>query len=166
MPTRISLVLIVVGVLCATVSAQDSGHLTREFVYRQMLSFPALIEGGHINPHWFTDGSSFWYPEGPPERTNILTVDPKTGSVAPLFDVPRLRAALEDALGYRPPYEGVPFRTLLVEEGARAVKFSVDGRFFRIDLNTYEVSPHSPGIQAQSTQNCVTPRGRRMDRIY
>ena len=63
------------------------------------------------------DGNSFWYAEGGPQNTVIHRVDPATGVVEELFDAPRLRAALTEALGHEPAGLGGNFNRALANMG-------------------------------------------------
>ena len=110
----------------------------REAAYQRHLDFGSLIEGGSITPNWMPDGNSFWYAEGGPQHTVIHRVDPTAGTVEELFDAPRLRAALTDALGHEPAGLGVPFRQLSFA-GDSSVQFTVEGQTFVLNLDTYAV---------------------------
>ena len=110
----------------------------REAAYQRHLDFGSLIEGGSITPNWMPDGNSFWYAEGGPQHTVIHRVDPTTGTVGELFDTPRLRAALTEALGHEPAGLGVPFRQLSFA-GDSSVQFTVEGQTFVLNLDTYAV---------------------------
>ena len=110
----------------------------REAAYQRHLDFGSLIEGGRINPNWMPGGNSFWYAEGGPQHTVIHRVDPIAGTVEELFDTPRLRAALTEALGHEPAGLGVPFRQLSFA-GDSSVQFTVEGQTFVLDLDTYAV---------------------------
>ena len=121
----------------------------REAAYQRYLDFGSLIEGGRVTPNWMPDGDSFWYAEGGPQNTVIHRVDPTTGVVEELFDTPRLRAALTEALGHEPAGLGVPFRQLAFA-GPSSVQFTVEGQTFVLDLDTYAVerqrTPSSLGL--------------------
>ena len=110
----------------------------REAAYQRHLDFGSLIEGGSITPNWMPDGNSFWYAEGGPQHTVIHRVDPIAGTVEELFDTPRLRAALTEALGHEPAGLGVPFRQLSFA-GDSSVQFTVAGQTFVLNLDTYAV---------------------------
>ena len=128
--------LLVLAVLLPRASAQVAPE--REAAYQRHLDFGSLIEGGSITPNWMPDGNSFWYAEGGPQNTVIHRVDPGTGSVDELFDTPRLRAVLTEALGHEPAGLGVPFRQLSFA-GDSSVQFTVAGQTFVLNLDTYAV---------------------------
>ena len=139
--------LLLLAALVPPASAQVTPE--QEAAYRRYVDFGSLIEGGRVTPNWMPDGNSFWYAEGGPQHTVIQRVDPTTGVVEELFDTPRLRAALTDALGHEPAGMGVPFRQFAFG-GPSSVQFTVEGQTFVLDLDTYAVdrqrTPSSLGL--------------------
>ena len=119
-----------------TPAAEPDGE--RREVYEAYLDFASLVDGGTVTPGWLPDGSSFWYAEGTPQDTVILTVDPAADTSEPLFDTARLRTALEEALGHEPVGRGVPFRQLSFSSPT-TVSFTVEGTGFTLDLDSYEL---------------------------
>ena len=115
----------------------------REAAYQGYLDYQRMIDGGRVVPHWLPDGSTFWYEAGGPNAREILKVDPAENTVAPLFDVARLRTALTEALGHAPAGGGVPFATFQWA-GPDAVSFALEGASFTLDLSTYEVTRQLP----------------------
>src|SRR5690606_2102097 len=58
-------------------------------VYAKMRkNFASLVKGGTVAPHWL-DGNDFWYSTELSGQRRYLKVDPETGTVTELFDVPR-----------------------------------------------------------------------------
>lgn len=93
-----------------------------------------------LEPHWLSDGNRFWYAEGGPEHTRIHLVDPVANTKVELFDVERLREALERQMGDPPPHRGLPFDDFsFVDDDEGAVRFTVDGRFYKMDLASYAI---------------------------
>ena len=138
-----TLVIVVIGlaVMATPGHAQPDAQSKREAMYYRYLEFPSLVKGGSIEPHWLADGSSFWYAEGAPENTVIYKVDPKTNTKTPLFDIARLRKALTPLLGNEPPFKGLPFEQFtFVDEGEKAVKFTVEDIGFVVQLDTYAIT--------------------------
>lgn len=124
----------------------------RQAVFEQYLDFAALVKGGSIEPNWLADGSSFWFADGGPVNRVIWRVDPADDVVEPLFDVPRLRAAIAEAIGHEPPYAGVPFETFqLTPDGATAI-FALEGGRFSLDMATYKVEAQ-PAPEATPAAN-------------
>ncbi|MYE18019.1 MAG: hypothetical protein F4Y07_16240 [Gemmatimonadetes bacterium] len=135
----------------------------QESAYQRYLDFGSLIEGGRVTPNWMPDGNSFWYAEGGAQHTVIHRVDPAAGAIEELFDTPRLRAALTEALGHEPAGLGVPFRQFAFV-GPSSVQFAVEGQTFVLNLDTYTVerqrTPSSLGLVSYlvSEVERVTPR--------
>ncbi len=156
----ILVVALVVG--CATTNplmkeAEEASQSEREAMYYRYLEFPSLVKGGSVEPHWMADGSSFWYAEGAPANTVIWKVDPKANTKTPLFDTPRLRRALTDALGHEPPYKGLPFdKFTFVGEGEKAVKFTVEDKEFILQLDIYVIT-RAPAVSEEG-KNRLVPR--------
>lgn len=115
----------------------------REAVYRQYLDYQDLVRGGRVAPNWLADGSSFWHVQGGPNDRQILKVDAEQNSVAPFFDVPRLRAALTESLGYAPAGQGVPFAQFQVVAPG-TVAFSVEGHSFLLNMEDYQLTKQPP----------------------
>ena len=138
----------------ATAIAQESLDPERDAMYARYLTIPSLVKGGTVcsdagllggapcSVNWMPDGQSFWFAEGQPDQTVIRVFDPERAVTEPLFDTERVRAGLEQALGYRPPYQGLPFDGFtFVGDGMDSVRFTFDDRSFRMDLTDYVVSP-------------------------
>ena len=126
--------------------------------FRQHMAFPSLVKGGTVAARWLADGQSFWYADGAPANTVIFRVDPVQGTREPLFDTGRLRAALAPVLGHTPPYDGLPFSEIILDEAAPAADFEVEGRRFRIDLDGYgitELPAPTPAEVARTTPQPV-----------
>ncbi len=87
------------------------------------------------------DGNSFWYTEGAPAHTVIWKVDPVANTKEPLFDTARLREALAGMLGHEPPYAGIPFETFSFAEQETSVRFSLEGKEFLLELDSYQLAP-------------------------
>lgn len=112
----------------------------RDSVYRKLLKFRSLVKDASLQPNWMADKQSFWYVEGAPAETAIIKVDPAANTVGPLFDADRLRDGLTPVLGHEPPYKGLPFETFQFRDGEKAIRFGLEKRVFRVDLNTYSVT--------------------------
>src|SRR6185295_15592120 len=120
-------------------AARDSA--ARERAFWQFLNYGSLVKGGSVTPRWMADGSSFWYVQGGPDSTVAYRVEPATGAVTPLLDVPRTRRALAVALGHEPPYRGLPFADLSLVSDEKAVRFALEGREFLLALSDYSITP-------------------------
>ncbi len=122
-------------------SGQDNDLSDRMAIYNAYLEFPSLVKGGIIEVHWMADGHSFWFAEGMPESITFYKVDPVKGSKERLFDTERLRHALLPLLEHELPYKGLPFTEFSFRRGEKAVEFTVEGKNFLCDLETYTVTP-------------------------
>jgi dipeptidyl aminopeptidase/acylaminoacyl peptidase len=127
-------------VIVPLVDAQEPTRSEREAMYYKYLNFASYVKGGSIQPHWMADGSSFWYAEGAPANTVIYKIDPKANTKTPLFNTEQLRQALTAVLGHEPPYQGLPFDKFTFIDGEKAVKFSVEGKEFILQLDTYSIT--------------------------
>jgi dipeptidyl aminopeptidase/acylaminoacyl peptidase len=130
------------------VRAQDTTESVRDEMYRRYLRYTSYVEGGSVEPHWLTDGNSFWYAHGTPDSTVIYRVDPVANTKTELFDVERLRSALRVPLGRKPRGTGVPFPTFaFTDESETAVRFRLARREFILRLDTYALTeaPASAG---------------------
>jgi dipeptidyl aminopeptidase/acylaminoacyl peptidase len=115
-----------------------------------------MVRGGAVQPRWLADGSSFWFAEGGPAERVVHRVDPRGNTVTPLFDVPRLRRAITEALGHEPPSGGVPFESFTLIDGEAAARFALEGRDWRLDLTSYRLTPVAPRSAAEAER--TTPR--------
>lgn len=143
MKQRIATLVLVGASLLATaptVNAQEAKRAERERTYQRYLEFASLVKGGTVQANWMADGHSFWYAEGAPDQTVIYKVDPKTNTKSPLFDAPRLRAALRPVLGHEPAYQGLPFERMTFVDGEKAVKFTIGQREFILQLDSYAIT--------------------------
>ncbi|HEX9767144.1 MAG TPA: DPP IV N-terminal domain-containing protein [Nitriliruptorales bacterium] len=124
--------------------------------FHDFLAYATRVRGGTVEPTFRADGSRFVFAEGGPDRTQFLEVDPVKGSVEPLFDVDRLRKAIESHLRHAVAYDGVPFSRLEFVRDETAVRFEVAGRQLDLDLDTYEVG--DVGAVEQLTAHRLRPR--------
>ena len=83
------------------------------------------------------DGNSFWFAEKVPAETIISKVDPRANTKTPLVDTARLIGALTPLLGHAPPYSGLPFQTFTFEDEEASIRFTIEGRTFKLRLDTY-----------------------------
>src|SRR5262249_49348637 len=74
-----------------------------------------------------------------PDSTVIYRVDATTNTKTPLFDVGRIREAIQAATGRTPAYRGLPFSAFTWIEPGKAVKFTVDDRDFVLDVTSYRL---------------------------
>ncbi len=166
-PRETMLVFLVVGLLGtaplvhaqeAEQTARQSKQAEREAMYYRYLEFASYVKGGSIQPHWMADGSSFWYAEGAPANTVIWKVDPRANTKTPLFDTARLGQALTKVLGHEPPYKGLPFDKFSFVDGEKAIKFTMKGKDFVLQLDTYTVT-QAPALSEEEKSRSVARTG-------
>lgn len=116
-------------------------------VYEGYLTFPTLVRGGEVEPHWLADGG-FWYRDVASER--LLSVDARSGTQQPLLDRARLRAALGS------PGE-IPWAAVTPAADGRSVHVELDGRSRTIDLASYR-EVDTPAAPAHDQPRVVTTR--------
>lgn len=111
-------------------------------LFYKYLDFDSYLTGGTVTPHWMADGDRFWYADDEDGTTAYRLVDPRAATVSDLFDLPRLREALERATGAPIEKAGLPFDRFdfSSEEGDR-VTFDLGGGRWELDLDTYAVRP-------------------------
>ncbi len=139
--------------------AQEAGQTEREAMYYRYLEFASYIKGGSIEAHWMADGSSFWYAEGAPDNTIIWKVDPVANSKEPMFDIAGVREAFAEMLGHEMLGEGLPFEEFIfVDAGGAAVRFTVEGQPFVLQLEPYTLS-RVPALSAEEEKRLVPQAG-------
>ncbi len=127
---------LLVAVMTAPLAAQET---KRDTLFRRLLDMPGMVKGGSVQARWMADSASFWYIDSAPDRTVALVVDPRANTVAPLLDVARVRQSLRTAIGHEPPYAGLPFANFSFANGEKSVRFSLEGRDWILDRDTYQV---------------------------
>ena len=146
--------LVSLPALPTAAEGQDPTPDERDAMYMRYWGFAQHVVGGVVTPGWLSDGSRFWFAEGAPDSTAIFLVDPTADSVEPLFDTARLREALTEALGHRPPYDGLPFSDFEFEEEPSAetsgrVRFLVDESEFSLGLEEYAIRRTGRSVEAR-----------------
>jgi dipeptidyl aminopeptidase/acylaminoacyl peptidase len=96
-------------------------------------------------------------------------VDGNTGEATPLLDVSKTRRALMIALGVDPPYEGLPFESVIELSDGRYL-FSFQGYRFKLSTHDYAIEMHhskSPDcIDEVSLLYGLSPGDRTIPRLY
>jgi dipeptidyl aminopeptidase/acylaminoacyl peptidase len=119
---------------------QDKERSEREKLYFRYWNFNVFLRGNRIEPHWMSDGNSFWYALGPTENTKIYKVDPLADTTHEFFDQERLKKALEPIFPHQPDRKGLPFKDFIFLEDENAVEFHLEDKDFTMDLETYEIA--------------------------
>ncbi|MCH5374938.1 MAG: hypothetical protein JJ992_13260, partial [Planctomycetes bacterium] len=100
----------------------------------------ARVYKARITPHWFAEGSRFWYRNDlSGGRREFILVDATKGEREPAFDHERLANALGDAGVNDVQADRLDLDMLQFD--ADAMFFRAGGRDWRCDLATYELSP-------------------------
>ena len=143
-------VVLCLAVIAPLVRAQEVEQSEREAMFYRYGDWAWLhLKGGSIQPHWMANGSSFWYAEAAPADTVIWKVDPRANTKTPLFDTARLREALTTLLGHELPYQGLPFDKFTFVDSESAVRFTVEGQAFILELDTYKINRVPPLSEAE-----------------
>jgi len=158
-------------IITTLVYAQEEKQSEREKLYFQYATMwldsyareklaNYYVKGGVVEPHWMTDGNSFWYAEGAPENTIIYKVDPRANTKEPLFDTCCLRKALAAVLGHEPSIKGIPFKIFTFVNDEKAVKFKIEEGEFILQLGNYNIT-QAPTVSV-SAKDQWGPKGREL----
>jgi dipeptidyl aminopeptidase/acylaminoacyl peptidase len=105
----------------------------------RLLSWNAndLVSGDQVNPEWLHDGNRFWYRNKIGNGFEFVLVDPIRATRAPLFDHAKLAAAISLAndTSYIP--NKLPFQTLDLVDGERAIEFNAGRKRFHCIIASY-----------------------------
>jgi dipeptidyl aminopeptidase/acylaminoacyl peptidase len=108
----------------------------------------------HLTPHWFADGTKFWYRNDLRGSTKeFILVDAAKGLRAPAFDHAKLAAALSHASGKDFKADDLPFSDIDLSDDGATVKFNAADKSWQCDLSAYECKespPSSKGTAALS----------------
>lgn len=135
--------------LTATISAQEILRPEQTTLYDSWMQFPALIENVPTGPVWGAGDRRLWYWLGLPDRPELLVLDLETNTVRPYLDPERVRAALASRLGHEPTGAGLPFqRFAFVDATESRIRFTVEGREFELESETYIINEMLPVPEA------------------
>lgn len=91
-----------------------------------------------ITPHWFADGSRFWYRNDlRGGAREFILIDAARGIRTPAFDHAKLAGALSNAAGASYEARRLPFDTIEFLDDGKAVRFTVSGSTWKCDLSSY-----------------------------
>ena len=108
-----------------------------------------------ITPHWLKDGNRFWYStvrNGAPE---VLLVDARANTQAPLVDLTRVRPAIEAVMGH-PLAADTPFTSFSLSDDETQIRFMIEARSFELDLGSYAL--REGGAGEATTNSLSTPQ--------
>jgi dipeptidyl aminopeptidase/acylaminoacyl peptidase len=150
--------------LCAAapaVAQETPTHLTAADYARAERFLPqnlaGLVVGGGVEAHWLAD-ERFWYRSETLQGSSFLLVDPARKRRAPLFDHPRLAAALSAAAGAAYAPTALPFQELALSADMKTVSFNVAGHGWACDVSgasCRQLPAPVPGLRARPGRAAV-----------
>src|SRR5262245_11221802 len=141
--------------------ADDSSVPTESIEAAQQQRGRREVTGAYklqITPHWFHDGTRFWYRNELKGNTvEFILVDAELGTRQLAFDHPKLAAALSNVTAKIFSGDQLPFETIEFVEDDHAIRFSVAGQQWQCDLASYECVPAAESNEKQEPP--VRPTG-------
>jgi alpha-glucosidase/alpha-D-xyloside xylohydrolase len=129
-----------------------------------------LVFKDRITPHWFHNGTRFWYRNDLSGGTReFVLVDAKKGTRALAFDHEKLAAALSKAEGGKSyAADKLPFDAIAFDDGSKSVRFKLGETPWKCDLETYECSKVQPADPPSEPETAAAsapqrPQDRRGD---
>ncbi len=128
--------------LCLLALTADSGAQGTRTDYERAMTWRETIANkvfqDRVRPHWLEGNTRFWYRNDLAEgKREYILVDAEAGTRGLAFDHDRLTAGLAKATGRDLLADELAIDRLLYEESALA--FSYDGKWWRCDLESYDV---------------------------
>lgn len=129
--------------LCLATTGLFAQDLT-EVDYRRaekMLGYHTapLVDRSGVQPNWLP-GDRFWYRVFTPTGSEFFLVDATRGLRSPAFDAERLAAALSKATGKTYEASRLPFNTINYTDDNQVMMFSVDGKRWSVNLQSYNIT--------------------------
>ncbi len=104
-----------------------------------------------VLPHWFADGTRFWYRNDLRDRQReFIVVDAEKGSRERAFDHEKLAAALSKAAGKEYPAHQLPFDAIEFTPDAKSIQFKIADTTWRCDLGSYSCVKVEPARKPQA----------------
>ena len=95
----------------------------------------------HVNPHWSSDGNTFWYrDDGPGGERQFIWVDAIAGTRQQAFDREKLAATLGKQLQQNLDPRHLPIDSLEADAKGGCRIFHAAGKRWQVNLDTYEVT--------------------------
>jgi len=104
-----------------------------------------------VTPHWFAGGTKFWYRNDLRDGAKeYIVVDAAAGSRGPAFDQAKVAAALVNATDKEYKADHLPFEKDTIEfvDDGKAIAFTVDGKKWKCNLTTYELTAAAENTSA------------------
>ncbi len=112
-----------------------------------------------ITPHWFMEGTRFWYRNDlAAGKKEFLVVDAHKGERLPAFDHQKLAEALSKQSGTTYSGERLPFDKIDFTDLARVVRFRAGGADWECDLASYECSKTAEPAPPEAPADAATPQ--------
>src|SRR5581483_4465265 len=113
--------------------------------YQRANQFPGRRTGGvyksQITPHWFPDGTRFWYRNDLAGGTReFILIDAARGTRGPAFDHDKLATALSKAADKEYKSDRLPFESIEFMDDGKAIVFKAGDVTWKGDLAGYECS--------------------------
>jgi hypothetical protein len=152
-----------VALLCLLGLVADSGAQGTRSDYERAMKLRETTANkvfkDRVTPHWLEGNTRFWYRNDLAEgKRQYILVDAEAGSRGPAFDHDRLAAGLAKATGKELLADELAIDRLIYDESGSELAFSYDGKWWRCDLNRYEVEasprdePAASGLFATEAQ--------------
>jgi dipeptidyl aminopeptidase/acylaminoacyl peptidase len=101
-----------------------------------------LIDHGSVVPNWLP-GDRFWFRDLNAHGSEFILIDPAKKTLSGCFDQVKLAAALSAATGKTYEALMLPFQTISFSPDGKYVRFEVDRKRWKCDLQTYEVTENT-----------------------
>lgn len=134
--------------------AEEYEDIVRQPVYR-----------AHIDPHWFAQGTRFWYRnDGPKGSREFIVVDAERGIRGPAFAHDRLAAALRKASGKKVLPGYLPLDALSFSDDGKTVRFRAGDQDWQCDLAAYICTPAAADAPSSAPGKTEAESARGADR--
>jgi len=115
------------------IRAAELPNLTRGKVFRD-----------RVEPHWFDENRQFWYKvRSGPDSHEFILVNAEKGHRQPAFNHQKLAEALAKKKISDAHANRLPIGQLAFDPAGKYVDLQIDGRWWRCNLDSYELSPQA-----------------------
>src|SRR5262249_7132103 len=102
-----------------------------------------------VTPHWFADGTKFWYRNDlKGGAKEFVLVDAEAGTRGAAFDHAKLAAGLSKVTGKDYSADRLPFDDITFADDTKTVRFAVAGTTWSCTLASYECMKSSEGCDS------------------
>ncbi|MDB5015873.1 MAG: family peptidase [Mucilaginibacter sp.] len=136
-------------------TAKDYEHAESFMSY----NIDPLIDHASLRPEWL-EGDKFWYRTLTPAGSEFILVDPAKKSRVAAFNQQKLAAALSTAGGKQYEAAMLPFQSFTYSDNGKAIVFSVDGKQWKCDLQSYQVAVDNSPVKRPESGQAQGRRGR------